>query len=247
MPRLACLCHHRLHHDRVWEWVFVLVCLCVCVWLPCLAGLPAVISLLLGHSHSSAPLPKQTPDPFQQQHCNKSGEKSSIPLEEPSALRDTSSFFVWIPNCIAVLRTRLHCVVVCGRRRYPAYLNTRGVPVLIVNQIMIPQLHYCIVIIVTQSLHSPHSSVIELEALVSEYPSVKLSISRNTVRSVCLTFFFFSPVLSQGLLRQTWYVWNKIFSRDACIHGTWYNEQNFFYIFSHRAWCLRHPLRPCSR
>lgn len=64
---------------------------------------------------------------------------------------------------------------------------------LIVNQIMIPQLHYCIVIIVTQSLHSPHSSVIELEALVSEYPSVKLSISRNTVGSVCLTFFFSLP------------------------------------------------------
>lgn len=68
------------------------------VRLPFLAGLPTVISLPLGRSHSSAPLvpPLPTMDsPFPQQHCSNRQAEASI-------LKATSWLIVSTPSSIVV-------------------------------------------------------------------------------------------------------------------------------------------------
>lgn len=75
--------------------------------------------------------------------------------------------------------------------RYPGHLNTQGLPLVIVNQIMMPRLH-CIVISVIQPFQrSLFPTMTNPEAIVSFF--IYFEWSRQNwlicIRSVCITCF----------------------------------------------------------
>lgn len=128
---------------------------------------------------------------------------------------------------------------------YPGHLNTQGLPLVIVNQIMMPWLH-CIVISVIQPFQH---SVSYNDEPGSHCVFIYLFFWMVTpelvnMHPICLSHMFstFFP-LSQGSVRQTWYVVRTDeYMRQYSPQG----RLNSPTLFAFCRWQSAMPSTPCS-
>lgn len=126
---------------------------------------------------------------------------------------------------------------------YPGHLNTQGLPLVIVNQIMMPWLH-CIVISVIQPFQHCFLQWRTRKPLCLYLFFWMVTPELVNMHPICLTHVFstFFP-LSQGSVRQTWYVVRA----DEYIRQ--YSPQgrlNSPTVFAFCRWQSAMPSTPCS-